>query len=116
MGSPWTSHKVIEFLQENKNLEVTTQDIQKATGLKHTQILSSINNLKMKPELKGKIHTIIRGRVWRYTDEPVAAAAAPNHDTEYFEKIYTTPSGVVIVRDEAGENLYSLKKLDLPKD
>lgn len=104
MGAPRTTDKILEFLSEHQNINVTLSEIMKVTGLTKDQVQSGVNNLRTRHGLN--IETVMAGQLWIYhPNTPVAAGP----QRTMFELVGQAKAGLII-QDEDGK-LYRAEEL-----
>lgn len=71
MGKPLTGPKVLDYLSEHPNQNVTLRQISTATKLSARQIQTAMSSLRNRHGVP--VTTVLRGNVWRY--EPTVGEA-----------------------------------------
>lgn len=109
MGSPRTTDKIIAFLSEHPNINVTLNEIMQVTSLTKAQVQSGMANLRTRHGLN--IETRLAGQLWTYHPN----APAPTEEEtkpvtpQVFELVGQARAGLII-QDEDGK-LYRAEEL-----
>ncbi|QNJ57718.1 hypothetical protein SEA_KEANU_113 [Streptomyces phage Keanu] len=108
MGAPRTTPKVLAALNNHRGLDVPVGTLVAETGLTEAQVQTSVRNLINREKLP--ITVVVKAQVWRYE---AANQVKPKEEGDtLFELIGKTKSGVLIVRGNQSDILYTLEALD----
>jgi len=107
MGAPRTADKIIDFLSEHPNINVTLNEIIQVTGLKKEQVQSGMSNLRSRNGLN--IETLVAGQLWTYHPTAPAPTGEKHVTPQVFELVGQAKAGLII-QDEDGK-LYRAEEL-----
>jgi|SRR4051812_15365863 hypothetical protein len=108
MGAPRTTDKIIDFLTEHANINVTLTEIMQVTGLTKSQVQNGIGTLKNRNNLN--IETKLAGQVWIYSPvNPATTSEEKVVTPQVFELVGNAKAGLII-QDEDGK-LYRAEEL-----
>lgn len=104
MGAPLVYRKVLEYMKERPNVELTVTDIGHNTELTKDQVNNGIKTLKMQGTL---IDTVKPGYSYIYRGERPTDTVT---EKRMFEEIGTTKTGAIVIQDTSG-NLYKAEEI-----
>lgn len=104
MGAPLVYRRVLDFIRERPNVELTVTEIGHNTGLNNGQVNQGIRTLRIQGSL---IDTVKPGYSYIYREQRPTNEVS---EKRIFEEIGTTKAGAIVIQDEDG-NLYKAEEI-----
>lgn len=90
------------FLVQHPNVEVTADEISKATGLDAKQVQNAIYTIHKSSQFNMKVEKVVPGHSWRFISSGSNSKTAAKPTDEVFEVLGSLKDGSLLLRDSEG--------------